>query len=200
TTARFSATNVKNHWIMPNTGYDRNSLALSVNTKVNNKLRVSSKINYNVKSSDNLPSVGYGNQSIMYWYIFWQPSADIDWLKDYWAPGKEQREIKFPFSSYPENPYAISYEFLNQSNRQTVTGNVAANYNFSKALNLQVRTAIDYGYEQRAQKRPYDAGRKFDRGSYRTQNIYSQELNADFLLNYKKKLNADFDISGSVGG
>jgi len=96
TTARFSATNVKNKWITPNTGYGRNSVALSVNSKINKKLTVSAKVNYNNKFSDNLPGAGYGNQSLMYWFIFWQPNADIDWLKNYWQLGQENRKIEYP--------------------------------------------------------------------------------------------------------
>ena len=84
TTARFSVTNVTNKWIIPNTGYKRNTIALSVNSKVNDKLQIASKVNYTNKWSDNLPGAGYGNQSIMYWYIFWQPNASLDWLKNYW--------------------------------------------------------------------------------------------------------------------
>src|SRR5688500_17581997 len=75
TSARFSLTNVTNKWIVPNTGYKRNTVSLSVNSKVNDKLQISAKVNYNNKWSDNLPGSGYGNQSIMYWFIFWQPNA-----------------------------------------------------------------------------------------------------------------------------
>ncbi|MFT3980288.1 MAG: SusC/RagA family TonB-linked outer membrane protein [Ferruginibacter sp.] len=199
TTARFSFTNVYNKWIMPNTGYKRNTLALSVNSKVSDKLTISSKINYTNKFSDNLPGAGYGNQSIMYWYIFWQPSADMNWLKNYWVPGLEQKKIFYPFSTFPENPYAVAYEFLNSSNRHNVTGNVQALYNITKNLSLQVRASLDMSYEKRAQQRPYDAGSKFQKGSYRTQNIFSQEASGDFLLKYAKKIK-DFDLSASFGG
>src|SRR5690606_13671912 len=51
TTARFSFTNVKNTWIVPNTGYSRNSVAMSVNSKINEKLQVVAKINYSNKWS-----------------------------------------------------------------------------------------------------------------------------------------------------
>ena len=200
TSARFSATNVKNKWITPNTGYDRNSLALSVNSKINNKLSISSKINYNNRSSDNLPGAGYGNQSLMYWFIFWQPSADLNWLKNYWRNGAENRQIFYPFSSFPENPYAVSYEFINSSKRNSITGNIQANYNISKELSLQVRATMDMGYEQRAQQRPYDAGTKYPKGSYRTQNIYSQEAGGDFLLRYNKKLSKDITVTATGGG
>lgn len=200
TTARFSLTDVRNDWIMPNTGYKRNTIALSVNSKVNDKLQISSQVNYTYKGSDNLPGAGYGNQSIMYWYIFWQPNADMNWLKNYWVPGQEGRKIFYPFSSFPENPYAIAYEFLNSSYRNGLTGNVSATYKFTNDLSLMLRTAMDMSYDQRAQKRPYDAGSKLSKGSYRTQNIFSQEVNTDFLLRYEKKIHKDFDISASLGG
>ncbi len=200
TTARFSVTNVSNKWIIPNTGYKRNTVSLSVNSKVNDKLQITSKINYTNKWSDNLPGAGYGNQSVMYWYIFWQPSADPYWLKNYWVNGQTGRRIAYPYSTFPENPYAIAYEFINSSNRHAITGNIQATYNFTKALTLQLRTSVDLSYEQRAQERPYDAGSRFPKGSYRTQNIFSQEASTDFLLRYNKAINPDVEFSVSAGG
>lgn len=200
TSARFSVTDVRNKWIIPNTGYNRNTVALSVNSKVNDRLQIASKINYTNKRSENLPGAGYGNQSIMYWFIFWQPNADPDWLKEYWVRGLEGRRIFYPYSTFPENPYAVSNEFINSSNRHGITGNIQGTYNFTKDLSLMVRTSLDMTYEERAQQRPYDAGSKFQKGSYRTQNLFSQEFVADFLLKYNRKINADFDFSVSVGG
>ena len=200
TTARFSFTNVQNKWITPNTGYGRNTVALSVNSKVNEKLTLTSKINYTNKFSDNLPGAGYGNQSIMYWYLFWQPSANINWLKNYWIKGQEGQAIAFPFSSFPENPYAIAYEFINRNNRHNANGNIQATYAISKELNLQVRTSMDFAFENRAQERPWDAGPRLTRGSYRTQDIFTQEASTDFLLRYAKKVSNDFDFSITGGG
>lgn len=199
TTMRFSATNVNNTWIAPNTGYGRNSIALSANSKINDKLTISTKINYQNKFSDNLPGAGYGNQAIMYWFIFWQPSADIDWLKNYWKNGQVDRAPEYPFSSFPTNPYAVSYEYLNKSNRNAITGNVQATYSITKELSLQLRTSLDMGYEKRSQQRPYKATSKFPKGSYRTQNIFSQEASSDFLLRYNKKLK-DVNITATAGG
>ncbi|XHR96361.1 TonB-dependent receptor domain-containing protein [Mucilaginibacter sp. UC70_90] len=196
----FSATNVTNHWITPNTGYTRNSIALSVNSKINDKLTINAKVNYNNKNSDNLPGAGYGNQSLMYWFIFWQPNANLNWLKNYWKNGQDGKAIFYPFSSFPENPYAVSYEFINKSNRNSVTGNVEALYNVTKEFSIQVRATLDMGYEQRAQQRPYDAGTKYPKGSYRTQNIYSEEQGADFLLKYNKKITHDVNITATAGG
>lgn len=211
--ARLSYTNVQNEWIMPNTGYKRNTLSLTLNAKPLKKLSLSTKINYTNKNSDNLPGAGYGNQSVMYWYIFWQPNADLDWLKDYWAyttkinpdgtrEYTQQNGLKifYPYSTFPENPYAIAYEFLNRSNRDGITGNVSATYNFTKNLSLMVRTAGDWGQEHRAQKRPYDAGSKLVKGSFRTQDITGQEWTSDFLLKYQKRFSKKFNLTVTGGG
>ncbi|GAA4806570.1 SusC/RagA family TonB-linked outer membrane protein [Olivibacter ginsenosidimutans] len=199
TSIRFSATNVQNKWIIPNTGYNRTSIALSASQKVSDKLSINAKVNYNKKGSDNLPNTGYNNQSFMYWNIFWEPNADINWLKDYWMPGQEGLKQSYPFSSYPDNPYLIAYEMLNKSDRDGITGNVQATYNFTKEFSLMVRTSMDMNNERRSQQRPYDT-EKFKKGMYRTQNIFAQEMSADFLAKYEKQLNKDIDVSISAGG
>lgn len=200
TSARFSFTNQTNKWIIPNTGYKRNSISLSLSSKVSDRLTVNSKIIYNNRTSDNLPGAGYGNQSLMYWFIFWQPNANLDWIRNYWENGKENYSIKYPFSSYPSNPFAVVNQYINSTNRHALTGNVSANYTFTKELSLQVRTSMDLSYDERAQKRPYDAGSKLQKGSYRTQNIFSQETTSDFLLKYNKQINKDFVVSATAGG
>ena len=199
TSARFSATNVNNEWIIPNTGYKRTSAALSVSTKITDKLQLSAKVNYNRNTSDNLPSTGYNNQSIMYWYMFWEPNAPVSWLKDYWLPGQQNIKQSYPFSSFPDNPYLIANEMLNGARRNVVTGNVSATYKFSDALSLMIRTSVDMSNEQRSQQRPFDT-EKFNKGMFRSQSIYSQELNSDFLLKYTKKVSKDIEISASAGG
>ncbi|MBS1563311.1 MAG: TonB-dependent receptor plug domain-containing protein, partial [Bacteroidetes bacterium] len=85
TGVRLSLGTEKDKWIVPNTGFSRQNVAFTTNTEITKKLRLSTKVNYGYRSSDNLPAAGYGNQSLMYWYIFWQPNADYNWLRNYWA-------------------------------------------------------------------------------------------------------------------
>src|SRR5690606_18021300 len=107
TAVRFSLTNVDNTWIIPNTGYQRNTVALSANQKATDKLQIATKINYTNKRSDNLPATGYNNQTIMYWNIMQVPNGNLDWLREYWMPGLEGIDQSYPFSTSPDNPYLI---------------------------------------------------------------------------------------------
>lgn len=199
TTYRLSATRADNNWIIPNTGFSRTNVSLSTNTKITPKLNLTLKANYTNKFSDNLPGMGYGNQSVMYWYVFWLPNADLNWLKNYWVNGQENRELKDIFTASPENPYAISHEFINGSNRNGVTGNAQLTYSFTKELSLQLRATIDHTKERRFQERPWTAAR-FPTGSYRVQNMATNEVTGDFLLKYDKPLNKDFRITATAGG
>ena len=104
-----------------------------------------------------------------------------------------------PLINTYDNPYLISYEMLNKSSRNGVTGNISATYSITDELNIMVRTAMDFAYDTRSQQRPFNT-QKFQKGMYRTQDIFSQEMNSDFLLSYKKTINKDFDISASAGG
>src|SRR5690606_39775020 len=92
-------------------------------------------------------------------------------LKNYWMNGQENELQNYPFSSYPDNPYLISYEMLNKNNRHGITGNVEVTYEFSKNLNIMARTNLDLGMERRSQQRPFDT-EKFKKGMYRTQSIF----------------------------
>lgn len=195
---RLAYTNKITNWIVPNTGYSRNTIALSVNYNVTDKLKVAAKVNYGNKSSDNLPTTGYGSQSIMYFIRGLAPSMDLNSFKKPWKDGEEERVQNRPFTSYMDNPYVVANHMINASKRNQVTGNVSVTYDFTKNLSLMVRASTDYSSENRWQERPKDSQYYRD-GMYRTQNIYSQENNYDFLARYNRDFE-DFKFSASMGG
>lgn len=200
TNFRTSISNQSNTWIIPLSGVERTNASLSINSDITKKLKLMAKVNYGNRYSDNLPGNGYGNQSIMYWFIFWQPNADLESIRNYWVNGQENRLIKYPYSSFPENPYAVVNEFKNKQRRNNVTGSIQLSYQFTKELSLLVRTSVDYAKQRQMQERPYDAGSKLIFGSYREQNSHSSETNSDFLIRYDKKVSNDFSFNLSAGG
>ncbi|TCD08275.1 SusC/RagA family TonB-linked outer membrane protein [Pedobacter frigidisoli] len=198
---RFSASHGNNEWIVPNTGLERTSLSLNANTTIAKKLTLNLKAQYSNRNSDNLPATGYGNQSLMYWFMFAQPNVNVDWYKDYWATGKVLEQFINITTTNPESPYAISEQYLNAQRRNGWLGNLSANYKITPELSLMVRASADLNNDVRETMRPWDAsGNKFAQGSYRLGNIRSYEINADFMLRYEKKFGKDFQVSASLGG
>jgi TonB-linked SusC/RagA family outer membrane protein len=208
TGVRVSLGTENDKWIVPNTGFVRRNIGLSTNTDITKKLKLSTKVNYGFRTSDNLPAAGYGNQSLMYWYIFWQPNADYNWLRNYWRGGEGSiydssnlyKIIQYPFSSFPENPFAVTNEFINKTRRNNVTGNVTLNYQLTKELSFMLRGNLDWMNDKREQDRPYDAGTRLIKGSIRKQNIHSQEKSYDFMARYMKDLNSKIKLGITLGG
>lgn len=197
--ARLSLTHSKNEWIMPNTGYERITAALSLNHKISEKIRVNAKVNYTNKKSDNLPATGYNNQSIAYFMIFQNPSIDLDWYRPIWKKGLEDVEQVHPFSSFIDNPFLIAHEMTNSVNNNTIVGNLSATYQITPDLEVMVRSAVAMTQEDREQKRPYSTA-NFQRGYYKRQDISNYEINTDFLFTYSKKLSQRLDLTINAGG
>ncbi len=198
TNYRTSLTYLTNDWMMPNTGFDRFNYAGSFSHKLNDKLKISTKITFNRTNSDNLPATGYNNQSISYFMIFQNPNVDLAWYKPIWKSGQEQIDQIHPFSSYIDNPYLIAYEMLNGVDKRTLFGNVTADYQFNKNFNLMFRSGIEWLNETRTTKRPWSSA-NYAKGFYREQYIKNQEYNNDILLTYKGS-HEKFSVSASAGG
>ncbi len=197
--ARLSFTHMKNEWIIPNTGYERVNVALSVMQKITDKLKITGKVNYAHKQSDNLPMAGYNNQTLMYFLIIGTTTnVKPEWHKPYWMPGLEQVQQRRPFYAGPDNPYLGMYEMLNKMKKNSVTGNISATYEFSPKLELMVRSGIDMGVEFRSQQRPFSMT-KYPRGMFRTQDVFSYEINTDALLTYKDKISPTIRYTVSAG-
>lgn len=195
---RASLTHSKNEWIMPNTGYQRITAALSVNQKISEKLRITSKLNYTNKQSDNLPATGYNNQSISYFMIFQNPNVDLAWYRPIWKRGQTQIDQVHPFSSFIDNPYLIAYEMTNAVKSNMMVGNIAATYEISKKLDFMVRSGVSMTNEERDQKRPYSTA-NFQRGYFKQQTILDYEINTDVLLSYKNKIGNNINVTASAG-
>lgn len=195
---RASLTHSKNEWIMPNTGYQRITAALSVNQKISEKLRITSKLNYTNKQSDNLPATGYNNQSISYFMIFQNPNVDLAWYRPIWKKVQTQIDQVHPFSSFIDNPYLIAYEMTNAVKSNMMVGNIAATYEISKKLDFMVRSGVSMTNEERDQKRPYSTA-NFQRGYFKQQTILDYEINTDVLLSYKNKIGNNINVTASAG-
>lgn len=202
---RLSYTNQYNDWILENTGFNRNTFNFSAMHKVTEKLKIDAKVNYTYKTSDNLPEVGYGRSSVMYYVRGLVPNADNQWFKDYWkidedGVRQQYRQINRPFSSLIDNPYSILYEMTNSQRRNNVVGNVNMTYDIIEGLALLLRGTMDYSGDIREQKRPFDT-QNYREGRYRRQSVNSIETNMDFLLTYNLAVkDSKFNLNSSIGG
>ncbi|OCA78344.1 SusC/RagA family protein [Chryseobacterium contaminans] len=198
TAFRTSLSYLKNEWMMPNTGLNRFNAALSLDHKLNSRLKIGTKINFSQTKSDNLPATGYNNQSISYFMIFQNPNVDLAWYRPIWKKGQEQVDQIHPFSSYIDNPYLIAYENLNGTNKKTITGNINISYQIAKNFDVAYKTGLEWNNEFRTQRRPWSSA-NYAKGYYREQYIRYMDLNNDVLFTYKNKF-GNIGLTASAGG
>ena len=202
TSVRVSVTDVRNDWIVPNTGYKQQTFSISLSQQINKYIKLDAKVNDYRKDSDNLPLTGYGGSSIMYPLLWNTPNVDAQWFKaDYkkWVrEGGDLSKSTQHVSANGNNPYYTAYEQLNKLDRDRVFGNLAATINFTEELSLILRCGMDLNNDFRTQQKPKGA-KTYINGMYKEQTVFDYEMNNDFLLRYTKKLN-DFDLSASFGG
>lgn len=193
TSARFSITDKRNDWILPNTGYDQQSFSLSFNSKLNKYITLNAKANYYHKASDNIPVSGYGSSSVMYQLIWGYTNNSIkEWRDEYFkgrytranwenAEGTGGNSLVYPADT-SWNPYRTLYEGLNGMDKNRFFGNISMTANLLPGLTLDLRGGVDFTDEFRTQRRPKYS--EWKDGFYREQDLRNYESNIDFMLRY----------------
>lgn len=193
---RISLSDMRNKGIVPNSDLFRNTLNINSSLKVTNNFRLSTNIDFSRNRSNNRPAGERGANPLQWAYAI-SPSTDILDLKNYWVPGQEGLAVVSPHPSV-NNPYFLAYEVNNSFVRDRVYGNLKADWDITRDLSLMVRYGLDNFNEKRETKMA-NGYTNDPRGAYGIINIQNFESNADFLLTYKKELNA-FHLSVSAGG
>lgn len=208
--ARLSVSDTRNDWVLPNTGYQKNSVSMSFDFKLNKWISLTSRVQYFNKRSENVPVTGYNQNGINYKLMwlnnfdsprsFWDEYAsgrlDDPNIKpsQYVLPAEEDDDIK--------NPYYYLYRATNSIKKNRVVGNVAVNVSFPvKGLTLMLRGAMDMNDEFRTMKKPRKSFRYLN-GGYHEQSVRKLETNIDFLLRYENNdwFDRRLSFNASFGG
>jgi TonB-linked SusC/RagA family outer membrane protein len=211
TSTRFSVTNYNNDWILPNTGFKKQTVSLTVNTPVTDKIKLAAKLNYYHKQSDNMPSGGYDESSPMYSLVWgFNVNSINDWKNEYFsgrynyanwsAGGADGKGLVYP-STAGYNPYRTLYEALSSEDRDRVFGNISVTADLVKNLSFMLRSGLDWSNNFRTQRRPFYTT-DYTNGFYREQTIREMENNNDFMLRYQNNdlANRQLGLSVMVGG
>ncbi len=106
-----------------------------------------------------------------------------------------------PNSTDNINPYWAMEGYEAPSTSNTVNSFAILRYDFTDYLYLQLRGGMRYGNNDSEEKTYWDTEYiNSGQGEYYTAFSKSQNINADFLLSFDKKVSEDFQIGLSVGG
>lgn len=209
TSIRFSLSDKRNWWILPNTGYTTQNFTLSLNQNAGRKIKLGAKVTYYRKDSDNLPSTGYSTASPMYALMHNLNSVSVKDMREEYTSGRmlyflRQRDevdtnVQTNLINYQsDNLFMILNEHTNSMDRDRVFGNANITFLFNDHLNLLVRSGIDLASDFRTQRKStYSTAYK--NGFYKEQTIREFLNTDDVLLSYNNRW-GDWDLKATLGG
>jgi TonB-linked SusC/RagA family outer membrane protein len=185
----------------PNTDYTKYTAGFSGDLNLSKRLTAGINMTYANNHSDNLPSQGYngGGDNTAASFVFFQRQVVMPPLKANWD---KLDAFGRPYSfaqGEMNNPYADAYNNASRT-RNRLYGNVNMKYKVTDWMSVLGRLGTDYYNEDRKKTLrsiSYDGN---GTGTFWQSQIYAQEINADLLLIFNKKINDDFRIDGTLGG
>ena len=206
---RVSYSNMQNKGVIPNSDLHKHSFSLNSSIKLNEKMSVSSSINFTTSGADNRPAGNRGANPMQALYEL-NPHIDVRALKDYWEEGREGLQQKAPYQleinpdgtyskgDFINNPYFLAHEVNNGFQRDRIYGHVKLDWKLTQKLAFQIRYTHDQFHEFRDTKIAMSYSKE-PNGYYGLANLYRREQNADFLFSYDTQ-QGNFNLSVSAGG
>jgi TonB-linked SusC/RagA family outer membrane protein len=199
---RFSYTNTHNEGIVPNSKLDKHNFTVSGNTKFLDKFTVKGAINYVRSETYGRPTFGYTDNSFSQKFFQWgQRQLDMKRLSNYKNNDGTQRTWNRrawnnPDPKYADNPYWIVNENITDDERDRFYGNISIDYQIMEGL---VAKASVYGDTYTFSMRERTAVGSSGTASYYEAKRINSEYNYEFILNYNKRFNEDFNITAMAG-
>nr|WP_226905031.1 SusC/RagA family TonB-linked outer membrane protein [Pedobacter schmidteae] len=194
---RFSANNVTNKSIVPNSGLDRQSFNFVGTFDPIKRLTLDIRANYILEQAKNRPFLSDGAGNANYNLTFLPTSLSVNSLKPYkTALGKEI--LYNTNNTYATNPWFAAYEFINNTTRDRLISSVNARYTLDNGLFIQGRAGRD-GYTD-TYKNVVPSGTGYEeQGKMAEQNTKFADLNADILVGKSFNVEDNFTVTPNIG-
>ena len=197
-----SVSNLKSNAILPNSGYDRNTINLGFTQNLGKKLTVTGNVNYSKENRKNPPNIAEQDFSPVTIFTL-ATSMPLSILEQYAEDANGNENVWSRFTNRT-NPYFALKRFDNIQNDR-VFGNITAKYNLTDWLFVQGRIGQDYYAREQDYNLPTGTQRQpaapagFVNGQFVQDARSVRELNADFLIGANKTF-GDFGASLNAGG
>jgi len=216
---RLSLANLDNKGIIPNTGFNRTNVTLSVNGKYTEKLTVNAKVMYSHEAAKNRPvlSDSPGNAPQAMWLIPNNMNV-LDFKGDPNKPGAipegvdpallslygqggpskfAGQELLPAANNWGQNPYWSTYQLSTSDVRDRINASTQLRYDFTSWLYASGRVAMDW-FVRKANALSAE-GTGYDLvGSRNQSDITHSEINMEAILGVNKTF-GKFNVNAFVG-
>ena len=212
---RFSFADLRNQSIIPESGFKRQNLSLSTNSKFGERITFSSRILYSHEEADNRPylSDSPGNGTLAMYYI----PANIN-VDDYRGdpnklgaipPGTDEaslsiwgktvgEEYQQTNNNWHQNPWWTAYQFDNDDTRDRLLPSATLRYDITDFLYIQGKAGMDWYTRRETDLVPQGTG--YQRGGSLTEaEDRVREINLEWMLGFDKTF-GKINVNTFVGG
>lgn len=195
---RVSYTNTKQEGLTPNNDIDRHVFNLNNSIDLNKWISVDVVANYTKTKRSNVPNLGYGGISPMYFFCWMPVSHNVNSLKEYWQRGGLEGTRQFQNMALYNNIYFVMNEMTTHDDMNRFFGKLAVNIKPIKEITIMLRGGTDnnWGTATRSESYYKNGGN----GLFREKSIVNQENNFDFLVSYNPSIGNLFGLTANFGG
>jgi len=210
-TFRFSYSDLRSDFILPNSGFYRKNVGLSTNGKFGKKITFNAKVLYSNERTKNrtMVSDSPGNPISSMWLL--PNTLNVEDLKgdpNKWgavAPGVTTPDLKYTGeefqqanNNWQQNPYWCAYQFKNENIRDRFIVSADARYNITDWLYLSGRVGMDWYARNSNSLVPQGTG--YLRGGSKSETSqFVKEINQEWTLGADKEF-GKIRVNGFFGG
>lgn len=195
---RVSYTNTKQEGLTPNNDINRHVFNLNNSIDLNKWISVDVVANYTKTKRSNVPNLGYGGISPMYFFCWMPISHNINSLKEYWQRGGLEGTRQFQNMALYNNIYFVMNEMTTQDDMNRFFGKLAVNIKPIKEVTIMLRGGTDNNWGTSTRNESYY--KNGGNGLFREKSIVNQENNFDFLVSYNPNIGSLFGLTANFGG
>jgi TonB-linked SusC/RagA family outer membrane protein len=193
---RFSASDLHNTGIIPNSGINRQTFNIDGNFNVIKRLTVDVRANYILEQAKNRPLLSDPSGNANYNVMFLPTSVDVRSLRK--TTNADGSEFTYTPTVNETNPWFAAEKFINNTTRERLISSVNLRYSFDNGAFIQGRVGRDaYNDTYLAVVPTGTAYRPF--GSMTDHYSHFTDLNADVLAGKTFHLH-DFTLTPNIGG
>ncbi|MCO4291296.1 SusC/RagA family TonB-linked outer membrane protein [Solitalea sp. MAHUQ-68] len=194
---RFSASNLTNNSVVPNSGQKRNTFNLTGSFSPLKNLTLDARANYILDKVNNRPFLSDGAGNANYNVMFLPTSLDVKTLSK--TVNEDGSELVYNTNNpWATNPYFATSKFVNNTSRNRLMSSLSARYELKNGFFVQGRAGRD-AYEDRYTAVVPSGTAYRATGSISETDQKFNDLNVDGLVGKSFKAISDLTITPNLG-
>ncbi|WP_108424591.1 SusC/RagA family TonB-linked outer membrane protein [Flagellimonas amoyensis] len=193
---RFSASDLTNEDIIPNSGLNRKTFSLNAGAILNEKLTAQINAKYIVEDVMNRPRLSDAPGNANYSVGLLSPNVDVRTL----SPGAnaDGTETMYSDNIYSQNPYWAAYNFRNEDTKNRIIASASLRYDILDWLYLTGRVGVDHYTRKATSVEPWGTA-YIPLGAMNEEERRYSQIDSDLMLGIDKDITESFGVSAFFG-